>query len=316
VSVVIPAYNAAATIGDAVESVLRQSFGDFELLVINDGSTDSTAAVARSFADPRVRVIDAAANAGISAAFNLGVSLARADLVARLDADDIAEPDRLAEQTAFLRAHPEVTVCGTDMRRFGGGDGLTDAPETDDDIKAMFLAARNNIMNPTAMVRRPFLIDHVIKAHPGYASCQDLAFWIDCMRAGARFANIKRPLVRYRIHERNISGTTSPTALRTMNVDIPRIRTELAGELFPHLTRDEVVSMLRIFHGGELSVEQAFETVAACGKALATGRSVYGENRALLGRIVETQLARFAESVRSATGVALLPVAGAVGDRR
>ena len=105
VTVLMPAYNAGSYIAEAIRSVLAQSFTDFELLIVNDGSTDNTGRIIRSFTDSRITVIDQA-NQGIAAALNTGLSKAKAPYIARFDADDICLPGRLQNQFDFLSYTP------------------------------------------------------------------------------------------------------------------------------------------------------------------------------------------------------------------
>ena len=119
VSVVIPTYNRAGPVIDAVRSVLAQQFEDFELIVVDDGSTDDTAARLAAIADDRVRYI-AGSHAGVSAARNLGVRRATGSLIAFLDSDDLWHPDKLACEVAVLRAHPEVDAVFSDLEKRHG----------------------------------------------------------------------------------------------------------------------------------------------------------------------------------------------------
>src|SRR5580698_4347191 len=112
VTVLMPAYNAGKYIAEAIRSVLEQSFTDFELLIINDGSTDETAKIANSFHDPRIVLINQE-NKGVSAALNVGLSYARAPYIARFDADDVCHPDRLKIQYNFITEYPEYSVIGS-----------------------------------------------------------------------------------------------------------------------------------------------------------------------------------------------------------
>jgi glycosyltransferase involved in cell wall biosynthesis len=112
VTVLMPAYNAGKYIVEAIASVLEQSFTNFELLIINDGSTDNTEKIIRSFKDPRI-VLISQENKGVSAALNLGLSHARANYIARFDADDICLPNRLKVQYDFITAYPEYTIIGS-----------------------------------------------------------------------------------------------------------------------------------------------------------------------------------------------------------
>lgn len=114
VTVLMPAYNAAAFIAEAIRSVLEQSFTDFELLIVNDGSTDHTVQVIRQFDDKRIVLVERT-NGGVSAALNTGLEQARGRLVARFDADDVCYPGRLATQVAFMAANPDHVLVGSEV---------------------------------------------------------------------------------------------------------------------------------------------------------------------------------------------------------
>jgi glycosyltransferase involved in cell wall biosynthesis len=114
VTVLMPAYNAEKYIGEAISSVLDQTFSDFELLIVNDGSTDGTEQVILSFTDPRIVLINRK-NGGVSAALNSGLQMARGMYIARFDADDICYSDRLAVQVAFMENNPDHILCGSDV---------------------------------------------------------------------------------------------------------------------------------------------------------------------------------------------------------
>ena len=112
VTVLLPVYNGERYLREAVESILTQTLESFELLIVDDGSTDGTAAICRSFTDARVRVHRYEENAGVIFALNAGIDLITTKYVARMDADDISLPDRLARQVAFLEARPGIAACG------------------------------------------------------------------------------------------------------------------------------------------------------------------------------------------------------------
>lgn len=113
VTVLMPARNTGLYIREAIESVLAQSFTDFELLIINDGSTDNTAAIIAGFSDPRIRLLQQPPQ-GIATALNWGLATAKGELIARFDADDICFPGRLAAQVEFLQSNPEYVITGSD----------------------------------------------------------------------------------------------------------------------------------------------------------------------------------------------------------
>jgi len=140
ITILMPAHNAAAFIGEAVASVLGQTFTNFELLIINDGSTDETVAVVQQFSDERVRLINQP-QAGIAAALNNGLQLAKAPLIARFDADDVCSNSRLQVQYDFIQAHPEYAVVGCDVEYVDAHGGFVFTHQmpahTDADIRKL-----------------------------------------------------------------------------------------------------------------------------------------------------------------------------------
>lgn len=124
VSIGMPAFNCARTISDTIQSILLQTFTDWELLIVDDGSTDETASIASSFGDPRIRIFSRSDNQGLPARLNECVGLARGQYFARMDADDIAYPKRLELQLAHLQSHPEVDLVGGSISIFLGAGQL------------------------------------------------------------------------------------------------------------------------------------------------------------------------------------------------
>src|SRR3954468_872886 len=121
VTVLMAVYNGERYLREAIESVLSQTFADFEFLILNDGSTDSSAAIVRSYSDRRIRLIDNQRNVGLARSLNQGLELAQGTYVARQDADDISDPDRLARQVSFLEMHANVALVGTWYQKIDAG---------------------------------------------------------------------------------------------------------------------------------------------------------------------------------------------------
>jgi len=193
VSVVIPAYNAERTLADTVESVLAQTLGDHEVLVVDDGSKDATAAVAGHFGDP-VRCISTP-NGGVSRARNVGIEAARGRYVAFLDADDQWEPDKLQRQVEVLDADPDKGASYTGIRRVDDEQrtvGQTPATAYPDLCRALLLYS--GVVNmSSSMVRRSLapMFD------PRFSQCADWDYFLRLSRL-TRFVAIPDPLVRYR----------------------------------------------------------------------------------------------------------------------
>ncbi len=142
-SVLLPVYNTRSDwLTVAVESVLNQTYREFELLLLNDGSTNPdtlSTLVAFEKADDRVRLIHNPENMGLPKTLNRGLTLARYDWIARMDGDDISEPQRFEKQVAFLKAHPDITLLGTNMRSFGEIETLSCYPEHHNEIASSML---------------------------------------------------------------------------------------------------------------------------------------------------------------------------------
>ena len=118
VSVILPAYNAQDTIAESIDSILNQSFRDFELIVINDGSTDATEKVIAQYDDSRIRYFANPGNQGLIYTLNRGLELSQGKYIARMDADDISLPARFEKQVRILEEHPEIIVCGPLIKVF------------------------------------------------------------------------------------------------------------------------------------------------------------------------------------------------------
>lgn len=215
ISVIMPAYNAGQTLGASVESILNQSFGDFELIVIDDASEDETAILIEGFIsrDARVRSARNDRNLGITRTRNLGLSMAKGDYVAWQDADDISLPDRLSKQVAFLESHPEVALLGGYLQLFDAtGDlGLRTYPLEDDKLRRMMFRF-SPVAQPSAMVRMAVLrqvgyFDESLNV----AEDLDMSFRI---AARHRLANLDEALIRYR------NSQTSSTRKRLREMEL------------------------------------------------------------------------------------------------
>lgn len=199
ITVLMPVHNAAAFVRDAAQSILAQSFGDFELLAVDDASTDDTVAILEGLGDPRVRVIRSRERLRFSGALNAGLDQARGEFVARMDGDDVALPGRLELQREYLRAHPEAGICGGLATAFGMRRGRFFRPAlTHGEIRAQLLFD-SPFVHPTVMLRRELFERHGLRYDPAYCPADDYELW---SRAAQLFptANLDRVVLRYRVH--------------------------------------------------------------------------------------------------------------------
>ncbi|MEB3267960.1 MAG: glycosyltransferase [Leptolyngbya sp.] len=205
VSVIIPSYNAIAHLPMAVQSVLHQTFTDYELIIVNDGSTDGTDQWLRPLSDPRIRPLWQP-NQGKSAARNAGIQAARSPLIAFLDADDLWEPTKLEQQVAYLAAHPEVDVVYTwtalaDAN--GHPTGRLIAHRAEGDVWPDLMRANILTCGSTPLIRAD-CFQQVGLFAPDLPFAQDWEMWIR-LAARFQFGVVPAPLVRYRQHAHNTS---------------------------------------------------------------------------------------------------------------
>jgi len=213
VSVVMPVCNAAAFLEEAVRSVLEQTYGSWELLLIDDGSTDGSRALAERFAaehPARIRCLHHPnnENRGASATRNLGISHARGEYLALLDADDVWLPGKLEKQVVFLDLHPEVAAVGSwyqEVNIDGGLTGDADLPCSHPDI-AWALLCYCPFVHSSVMMRRGAVGEHVGWYDEALATAEDWDLWIRISRH-FELANLPEFLVRYRVHEASLSAT-------------------------------------------------------------------------------------------------------------
>jgi len=206
VSVVVPVYNAEAFLAAAINSILTQTFRDFELIAIDDGATDASTDILDRLAqqDDRMIVVHQA-NGGIVAALNRGLALARGELVARMDADDVACPERLALQTAFLDAHPDVAVVGSAITLIDAQGGtIRDVHYPENPLAAAaFLATGSPLAHPAAMMRRAAVLA-VGAYRPAFEYAEDYDLWLR-MAERHSLANLPDRLLLYRQHAAKLS---------------------------------------------------------------------------------------------------------------
>jgi hypothetical protein len=206
VSFLMAVFNGAATVGEAVGSIMAQGFSDFELLVVDDGSTDESAEIVRGMGDERVRVVSCGRNLGLSGALNFGLSQVRGELVARMDADDVCLPQRAAVQVKFLEQHPQVGVVGSFVETFSehGARDVVKYPTAAELVGATMLF-RSALAHPAVMFRRSALAG--LQYEPDFRYAQDYALWLECVKKGILLANVDEVLLRYRLHGGQLSAS-------------------------------------------------------------------------------------------------------------
>jgi len=202
--------DGARFVGEAVDSILEQTFGDFELVAVDDGSTDATSAILGSYSDPRVRTVRREVARGQAASLNEGLRAARGALIARHDADDIAEPERLERQVAFLDRHHEIVAVGsawTVIDEDGRGQEIRTPPA--DALAIRWRLLFSNAFLHSSMLLRRDVFDRVGMYDEEIEYGEDYALW-SRVAAASPVANLRVPLVRYRLSPTSKTATVQP----------------------------------------------------------------------------------------------------------
>lgn len=268
ISVVMPARNAEATLDQSLQSLVAQSLRDFDLVLIDDGSTDQTAEIADRYRHAlNLRLIRHERSQGVAQSINDGLHAADAEYIARLDADDLAHPQRLERQLAYLREMREVSVCGTQMLIFDGDKGPQHAhgilahPTKSAAIRTALLQ-RCAIAHPSVMCRRS-LFEYVGYYDSRFDFAEDYELWCRASLLGIQFGNIDAPLTSYRKHEGQVSQQKAQLQFeRDMSIKMNYMRAWLEGE-DPGFLPQFLALQTRF-----PSREMAFEVMQKCSKAM------------------------------------------------
>jgi hypothetical protein len=258
VTVLMAVYNGERYLRDAVESILCQTFQDFQFLIINDGSTDNTRDVILSYDDARIVLVDNEHNVGQTRSLNRGLELAAGELIARQDADDISEPGRLAKQATFLERHPEVALLGTwykeiDVQGTVVGDRTLPCRTTDIRWSLLFFCP---FVHSSVMLRKSVLSEQIGFYSEALAYSQDYELW---HRIARRFpiANLPEPLVRLRTTPWSMTATYGDRVHEGHRIRIAQIAQLLDWDKIENLESDEVkfCAMSSLLQGGLIDLK-------------------------------------------------------------
>lgn len=203
VTVLMPVYNGAPFLTEAIQSILIQSFTDFEFLIIDDGSTDDSVAIIEAFKDSRIRLVNNGRNLGLVASLNRGLDLASGDYIARMDQDDISTPERLTRLVSFMDANPSVGVCGSWVRFFPKKhDRIWKLPDNHEDIKCWQFHTVG-VAHPSVIIRKKAFSEQGLRYDPDFNHVEDFELWGRAINQ-MQFSNLKEVLLNYRVSDTQI----------------------------------------------------------------------------------------------------------------
>lgn len=217
---------SSAYLKDAIQSILDQSYKDFEFIIINDASTDGTANYLKSLSDKRIKIIINEKNLGLALSLNIGLKAAKGDYVARMDADDISLPQRFEKQINFFKAHEDYILVGSQVMWMDKNNNVIsgfDVPLKDEDIRKK-LIARNQFHHATVMFRR-YDIEKLGAYRNNLNGVEDYDLWFRVIKKG-KVANLPERLVKRRIHEKALTQKNHfKTELLALKVRIMNLAT-------------------------------------------------------------------------------------------
>jgi len=214
VTVLLPVYNGEKYLHDAVKSILNQTFTDFEFLIINDGSTDNSIKIIKSFNDERIHLINNNKNLKLAKTLNKGIDLAQGKYIVRMDQDDISYSERLSKQVDFMEKHPEVGVCGSWVKLIGKNAGqIWDIPPSNSDIIKCLLLFSSYIFHPTVIIRKNLLKKYNLYYNPAFLHAEDYDLWCRISEY-SQISNLQEILLYYRIHSEKMSDIYNNTQIQ------------------------------------------------------------------------------------------------------
>lgn len=247
ITVLMPVYNGGKYLDLAIQSILGQTYEDFEFLIIDDGSTDNSLEIIRKYNDPRIKLVQNEKNLGLPTTLNIGIDIAMGEYIARMDQDDISHPRRFEKQVGFMDKNPNISICGTWMKTIGDKSGiLIEAPKTNEEIKCSLLFC-SGLAHPTVFMRKKDFDKYGLRYSADYLDCEDAELWIRALKY-LQMESFQKILYFYRIHP----AQTCRTDNQRQKESIWRIIKEQLSYLLISPTEEEIAlhhSCMRVDSG-------------------------------------------------------------------
>jgi glycosyltransferase involved in cell wall biosynthesis len=209
ISVIMPVYNGEKYVREAIQSVLDQTFSDFEFIIVDDGSTDNSGEAINSFKDERIRY-EQLPHRGLIHTLNHAIQIARGTYIARMDADDIALPERLARQVEYMDTHPDIAVCGswaTCIDKNGDNIGSYNYPPVENKKIKKYALIHNPFIHPSVVIRKE-MIEKVGGYRAFWKHTEDYELWTRVLSL-YKGTNIPEYLLKYRVHDNQVTASKS-----------------------------------------------------------------------------------------------------------
>ncbi|MDD3363439.1 MAG: glycosyltransferase [Syntrophomonas sp.] len=202
VSVLMPVYNSERYLREAIDSILNQTFSDFEFIIVLDPSDDNSKTIIESYTDPRIILVQNDVKLGLALSLNQGLIIARGEYVARMDADDISLPERLSRQLDFMEKNPRIGISGTSIKTIGNHAGIVINHTSDPEMIRSFMLFQPHMTHPTVIMRRALIDQHHFAYDPTFFKAEDYKLWSIYSRSFP-LSNLNEVLLLYRLHTEN-----------------------------------------------------------------------------------------------------------------
>ncbi len=245
VSVVMSTYNREKTLPEAVNSILEQSFSDFEFIIINDASSDNTESIIKSYSDSRIKYLKNKKNCGCSFNYHIAHNIAKGKYIVHIDDDDISKPDRIQRQTEFLEDNSDIALLGTYIETFGEKKRPSWVFYCEPKMIELVMNLYNPLCHSSVMYRKSYFDKNFINYDINKRCSQDYDLYKQVILSGGKIAVIPEVLVRYRMHENRITNVKN-----TQNIQIEiaeNIKKELLSRFFTAAEAKEFNSYLSGF---------------------------------------------------------------------
>lgn len=239
ISVILPVYNCELYIKETIDSVLNQTFSDFELLIIDDCSTDKTVSIIKEYSDERICLIEKETNSGYTDSLNFGISIANGEYIARMDGDDICLPERFAKQVAFLDKNSTIILCGTAIKFIGSSSGNLFYPQTNEEIKICLFSFLPTFAHPTVMGKKEIFKKY--NYNKNFEPAEDYELWTRFVQEGEA-ANLNEILLEYRVHSNQVSVTKKN--IQDLNSYKSRLKMLQSLQLDSKYSEDDIIKFL------------------------------------------------------------------------
>lgn len=246
VSILMPVYNAEPYLSEAIQSMLNQTYADFELIILDDCSTDRSAEVVQTFSDTRIIYHRNEVNSGLANNLNTGLKLAKGKYIARMDGDDISLPHRLQTQVDFLESHPDIDLCSCAMQMFGADNQLWIRDRDPEQVKItmMFYSA---VLHASSVFRRDVFEKNNLYYKQETFPAEDYDLWA---RAAffCRMVNLPDVMYLYRMHRTQVTSTDPRSAEKCREIQIRYL-----SKALPVLSEKEIVDFVDGFIAYKIS---------------------------------------------------------------